>query len=91
MASIQINQGQGFKRHCGGSVIETNLVLTAAHCLYNQDVTNLRSVFGTGDLTLAGPYRTERKIKKIFLHPKYKHGESYFDVAVQILVFPAQK
>ena len=85
MVSIQINQGQGFAHHCGGSVIESNLVLTAAHCLYNQDSTNLRSVFGTGDLSLAGSYRTERKIKKIILHPKYKHGESYYDVAVAVL------
>ena len=54
MASIQINEGEGFTHICGGSVIETNLVLTAAHCLKDRDISELRIVFGTGDLSLTG-------------------------------------
>ena len=84
MASIQINKGEGFTHICGGSVIETNLVLTAAHCFKDRDISELQIVFGTGDLSHTGPFRTERKISKILIHPKYQ-GESYFDVAVAVL------
>ena len=81
MASIQIDEGQGFSHICGCSVIETNLVLTAAHCLKDKDISQLRIVFGTGDLSHTGRYRVERKISKILIHPKYQ-GESYHDIAV---------
>ena len=85
MASIQINKGEGFTHICGGSVIETNLVLTAAHCFKDRDISELQIVFGTGDLSLTGPFRVERRISKILIHPKYNQGESYHDVAVAVL------
>ena len=85
MASIQIDKGNGFTHDCGGSIIETNLVLTASHCLKNKNISELRIVFGTGDLSHNGPFRVERTISKILIHPKYNDGESYFDVAVAVL------
>ena len=85
MASIQIDKGEGFTHICGGSVIETNLVLTAAHCLKDRDISELRIVFGTGDLSVTGPFRVSRKVSKILIHPKYNQGESYHDVAVAVL------
>ena len=86
MASIQIDQGQGFGHICGCSIIETNLVLTAGHCLKDKDISELRIVFGTGDLSHAGSLQTTRKISKIVIHPLYQgQGESYYDVAVAVL------
>ena len=85
MASIQIDQGQGFSHICGASIIETNLVLTAAHCLKDRDISELKIVFGTGDLSHSGPFRVERKVSKILIHSKYNQGESYHDVAVAVL------
>ena len=85
MASIQVDNGQGFGHICGGSVIETNLVLTAAHCLKDQLVSQMRIVFGSGDLGLAGPYRTERNVSEVIIHPLYHDGQSYYDAAVLVL------
>ena len=79
-----MKQGQGFAHICGCSIIETNLVLTAGHCLKDKSVSELRIVFGTGDLSHAGSLQTTRKISKIVIHPLYQ-GESYYDVAVAVL------
>ena len=82
MASIQVDNGQGFSHACGSSVIESNLVLTAAHCLKDHLISQIKIVFGSGDLSMAGPFTTERNVTEVFIHPLYNTGESYYDVAV---------
>ena len=86
MASIQAAVGgHGFRHGCGGSVIETNLVLTAAHCMKLWKSRPMRVVFGSSNPSLDGPYRIERNIANVSIHPLYNAGKSYYDVAVLIL------
>ena len=84
--SLQRDQGDGFAHFCGGSVIEDNIVLTAAHCLKDKQASEVKAVFGTEDLSLSGHHRTERNVSKIIIHPLYNAGESYFDVPCLSLI-----
>ena len=86
MASIQAAVGgHGFRHGCGGSVIETNLVLTAAHCMKLWKSRPMRVVFGSSNPSLDGPHRIERNIANVSIHPLYNAGKSYYDVAVLVL------
>ena len=86
MASIQAAVGdRGFRHGCGGSVIEKNLVLTAAHCMKPWKFHPMRVVFGSSNPSLDGPYRIERNIANVSIHPLYNAGKFYYDVAVLVL------
>ena len=87
MASIQVVDRGRFVHACGGSVIERNLVLTAAHCMKFWQVRPMRIIFGTSYPTLDGPERTERNIANFSTHPLYntEKGKAYYDVAVVVL------
>ncbi|KAL5279358.1 hypothetical protein ACFFRR_003757 [Megaselia abdita] len=74
--SIQLNN----KLHCGGSIIGPNVILTAAHCVYNYDIKHLRVVAGTTNL-LAGN-GVVRAVKRYVYHENYKHNDFDYDIGI---------
>lgn len=73
---------------CGGSLVHENVVLTAAHCLWNAE--NALIILGALDLIA-----NETDVARILLnetdfkiHPKFDLNNAYLDIAIAIFPEP---
>ncbi|XP_001943192.2 serine protease Hayan [Acyrthosiphon pisum] len=70
--------------HCGASLIEKDVILTAAHCVIKEDISTLIVRAGEWDLKTEKeiyPHQ-DRRVSKIVTHPDYSEKGIYNDVAL---------
>ncbi|KAG5885426.1 hypothetical protein JTB14_036073 [Gonioctena quinquepunctata] len=79
---------------CGGTLISTQHVITAAHCVtkaHSSKVVESESILvylGKYNLVTFGPEVQDRDVSDIFVHPQYNHSVYFNDIAILKLSSP---
>ncbi|XP_023290776.1 serine protease 42 isoform X2 [Orussus abietinus] len=77
---------------CGGALIHTRVVLTAAHCVNGKEASQLKVRAGEWDTQTKNeifPHQ-DRDVERIIVHEKFHSGALFNDVALLILSQPVE-
>lgn len=75
-----------FSHSCGGSIYNENVIVTAAHCIYNREPEEFIIVAGTSKRN--GGDGVVSRVTKIIMHDGYEPSVYNNDVALMILATP---
>uniref|UniRef100_A0A0A1XQL0 Trypsin eta n=1 Tax=Zeugodacus cucurbitae TaxID=28588 RepID=A0A0A1XQL0_ZEUCU len=75
-----------YLHECGGSILNEDTIVTAAHCVLNRDVRNFTVVAGSDKR--AGNDGTVVLIERIVAHERYNASITDYDVALLFLATP---
>ncbi|ALC41751.1 lambdaTry [Drosophila busckii] len=81
----QISMRYRGNHRCGGSVLTSNIIVSAAHCvntLKKEDTANLTIVGGS---TTLYPKGQELPVREFFVHEKYRTLNNDYDAAILVL------
>nr|CAD7426257.1 unnamed protein product [Timema monikensis] len=77
-----------FEHHCGGAVVGPRLVMTAAHCLQNEQADQLRIVVGEHFIEQRDQYEKSFRVEDVLIHPKFRKVGFYSNDIALLKVKP---
>jgi hypothetical protein len=91
LAYIIDKQGEGVAQ-CTGTVISTNVILTAGHCAEDAETGVINEPSGyavvTGNVEWTSPTRQVSGVSKVIIYPGYLRGYAVGDAALLVLSTP---
>ncbi|PSN67656.1 serine endopeptidase [Corynespora cassiicola Philippines] len=87
IVSVQFKQGDTRFHHCGGSLIDATTVVTAAHCMINQDASGLSVRAGVTEWRAQG---ADADVASYTIHPNYNSSRYEWDIALIKLATPIE-
>ena len=74
---------KSWRHFCGGSILNEDYVITAAHCVKGKSPTSFKVIAGTVDLSKAVSELSKHSVKEIYIHEKYNSEDSWInDIAL---------
>ncbi|XP_003401244.2 trypsin [Bombus terrestris] len=90
---VSLRESYSNSHFCGGSLIDEQYVLTAAHCMFEESDSQIQPwtiIVVAGDIKLSQQSQTgqRRGVDKIYVHPKFNMDTLENDVALLALKVP---
>ncbi|XP_065366534.1 chymotrypsin-2-like [Calliphora vicina] len=79
LAPYQVSLQEGGGHICGGAIINTDWIITAAHCVAYSEPEEVSVLTGTQDLSQPGVFYY---VKRIYIHCNYDNPSMHNDIAL---------
>lgn len=87
--SVILDSFDGKFSRCGGSILTTYLIVTAAHCLRGKMPRHMTVTAGVQDRSKDTDFEQKRSVKQFYLHENYTGGV-HNDIGLIVLEEPLQ-
>ncbi|XP_011863834.1 PREDICTED: chymotrypsin-2-like isoform X2 [Vollenhovia emeryi] len=89
ISQVSLQRKDNRHHFCGGSILNDNYVITAAHCVSSKTADEIKVIAGTNDLT---DPKSEHDVAEIIIHKDYNPGNSWVnDIALLKAKTPLKK